>query len=101
MNPNDVHLIGHSLGAHTAGYAGEKLGGNIGRITGLDPAEPYFQGMPNHLRLDPTDARLVDVIHTDGKSIFFLGKRITFLSLKRNSHSIQSYVKRKKKKKKN
>ncbi|XP_029679814.1 pancreatic triacylglycerol lipase-like isoform X1 [Formica exsecta] len=73
MNPNDVHLIGHSLGAHTAGYAGEKLGGNIGRITGLDPAEPYFQGMPNHLRLDPTDARLVDVIHTDGKSIFFLG----------------------------
>ncbi|XP_011149496.1 pancreatic triacylglycerol lipase isoform X1 [Harpegnathos saltator] len=73
LEPNDVHLIGHSLGAHTAGYAGEKLGGNIGRITGLDPAEPYFQGMPSHLRLDYTDARLVDVIHTDGKSIFFLG----------------------------
>lgn len=72
-----MHLIGHSLGAHTAGYAGEKLGGNIGRITGLDPAEPYFQGMPSHLRLDYTDARLVDVIHTDGKSIFFLGKRRT------------------------
>jgi len=75
LDPNDVHLIGHSLGAHTAGYAGEKLGGNIGRITGLDPAEPYFQGMPSHLRLDYTDARLVDVIHTDGKSIFFLGKQ--------------------------
>lgn len=74
LDPNDVHLIGHSLGAHTAGYAGEKLSGNIGRITGLDPAEPYFQGMPSHLRLDYTDARLVDVIHTDGKSIFFLGK---------------------------
>ncbi|XP_039313635.1 pancreatic triacylglycerol lipase isoform X2 [Solenopsis invicta] len=73
LDPNDVHLIGHSLGAHTAGYAGDKLGGNIGRITGLDPAEPYFQGMPSHLRLDYTDARLVDVIHTDGKSIFFLG----------------------------
>lgn len=81
MNPNDVHLIGHSLGAHTAGYAGEKLGGNIGRITGLDPAEPYFQGMPNHLRLDPTDARLVDVIHTDGKSIFFLGKHYCFSNI--------------------
>ncbi|XP_006618059.1 pancreatic lipase-related protein 2-like isoform X4 [Apis dorsata] len=73
LDLNDVHLIGHSLGAHTAGYAGEKMGGNIGRITGLDPAEPYFQGMPNHLRLDYTDAKLVDVIHTDGKSIFFLG----------------------------
>lgn len=73
LDPNDVHLIGHSLGAHTAGYAGEKMGGSIGRITGLDPAEPYFQGMPNHLRLDYTDAKLVDVIHTDGKSIFFLG----------------------------
>ncbi|XP_020283949.1 pancreatic triacylglycerol lipase-like isoform X2 [Pseudomyrmex gracilis] len=70
---NDVHLIGHSLGAHTAGYAGEKLNGKIGRITGLDPAEPYFQEMPSHVRLDYTDARFVDVIHTDGKSIFFLG----------------------------
>lgn len=77
-----MHLIGHSLGAHTAGYAGEKLGGNIGRITGLDPAEPYFQGMPSHLRLDYTDARLVDVIHTDGKSIFFLGKQRAILPLR-------------------
>lgn len=74
LDMGDVHLIGHSLGAHTAGYAGEKLEGRIGRISGLDPAEPYFQGMPNHLRLDWTDAQLVDVIHTDGKSIFFLGK---------------------------
>ncbi|KAG7212404.1 hypothetical protein KM043_012722 [Ampulex compressa] len=73
LDPNDVHLIGHSLGAHTAGYVGEKLGGIIGRITGLDPAEPYFQGMGSHIRLDSTDAQLVDVIHTDGKSIFFLG----------------------------
>ncbi|XP_063992113.1 pancreatic triacylglycerol lipase-like isoform X2 [Diachasmimorpha longicaudata] len=73
LDTSDVHLIGHSLGAHTAGYAGERLEGQIGRITGLDPAEPYFQGMPSHLRLDWTDAQLVDVIHTDGKSIFFLG----------------------------
>ncbi|CAH0554374.1 unnamed protein product [Brassicogethes aeneus] len=68
----DVHIIGHSLGAHTAGYAGSLVSG-LGRITGLDPAEPYFQGMPAHVRLDPTDAELVDVIHTDGKGIFFLG----------------------------
>ncbi|CAB3377364.1 pancreatic triacylglycerol lipase-like isoform X2 [Cloeon dipterum] len=72
LDPADVHMIGHSLGAHTAGYAGERVPG-IGRITGLDPAEPYFQGMPYYVRLDPTDAKFVDVIHTDGKSIFLLG----------------------------
>ncbi|VVC96295.1 unnamed protein product [Leptidea sinapis] len=72
LDPLDVHIIGHSLGAHTAGYAGERIR-DLGRITGLDPAEPYFQGMPTNVRLDPTDAQLVDVIHTDGKSIFLLG----------------------------
>ncbi|XP_065212217.1 pancreatic triacylglycerol lipase-like [Planococcus citri] len=72
LNPKDVHIIGHSLGAHTAGYAGERID-KLGRITGLDPAEPYFQGMPEQVRLDPSDADLVDVIHTDGSSIFLLG----------------------------
>lgn len=72
LDPREIHIIGHSLGAHTAGYAGALVPG-LGRITGLDPAEPYFQGMPAHVRLDPGDAELVDVIHTDGKGIFFLG----------------------------
>lgn len=66
-----MHLIGHSLGAHTAGYAGERIPG-LGRITGLDPAEPYFQGMGPSIRLDPSDAQFVDVIHTDGRSFFLL-----------------------------
>jgi pancreatic triacylglycerol lipase len=71
LNPEDVHLIGHSLGSHLAGYAAERVP-NIGRITGLDPADPFFQGMPEFVRLDPSDAKFVDVIHTDARSIFFL-----------------------------
>lgn len=33
VDPLNVHLIGHSLGAHTVGYAGERIKG-LGRITG-------------------------------------------------------------------
>lgn len=55
LRPEDVHLIGHSLGAHLSAYAAERVP-NIGRITALDPAEPYFQGMGTQVRLDPSDA---------------------------------------------
>ncbi|KAM5321673.1 pancreatic lipase-related protein 2-like [Glossophaga mutica] len=65
----NVHLIGHSLGAHAAAEAGRRLGGLVGRITGLDPAEPCFQGTPEAVRLDPSDAMFVDVIHTDSAPI--------------------------------
>uniref|UniRef100_A0A8C3MZ47 Triacylglycerol lipase n=1 Tax=Geospiza parvula TaxID=87175 RepID=A0A8C3MZ47_GEOPR len=63
-SPYEIHLIGHSLGAHTAGEAGRRIRG-IRRITGLDPAGPYFEGTPPEVRLDPTDANFVDVIHSN------------------------------------
>jgi len=41
---DDVHLIGHTLGAHVAGVAAylikQKTGEMIGRITGLNPLGP-------------------------------------------------------------
>ena len=43
------------------------------KCAGLDPAEPYFQYLPAHVRLDPTDAKFVDAIHTDGRTILLLG----------------------------
>jgi pancreatic triacylglycerol lipase len=64
-----VHLIGHSLGSHLCGYAGYTMqrdfGMQIGRITGLDPAEPFFHDVGPLVRLDRTDAKYVDIIHTD------------------------------------
>uniref|UniRef100_A0A5F9D338 Lipase domain-containing protein n=1 Tax=Oryctolagus cuniculus TaxID=9986 RepID=A0A5F9D338_RABIT len=68
-SPSNVHVIGHSLGAHAAGEAGRRTNGAIGRITGLDPAEPYFQDTPELVRLDPSDAQFVDAIHTDAAPI--------------------------------
>ncbi|XP_071555190.1 pancreatic lipase-related protein 2 [Temnothorax nylanderi] len=79
VDPVNIHVIGFSLGAHVAGCASELLKKRsllLGRITGLDPASPFFR---HHLfrerarKLDATDARLVDVIHTDGSQDFMDG----------------------------
>lgn len=64
----DVHLIGHSLGAHISAYIGKSLPG-IGRLTGLDPALPAFEGFGKAVQLGKTDAEFVDVIHTDGSPV--------------------------------
>ncbi|KAJ8710421.1 hypothetical protein PYW07_009787 [Mythimna separata] len=69
LNPSKIHLIGHSLGAHVAGFAGKEVykrtGSNIGRITALDPAGPCFSAVEPTLGLFKTDADFVDVMHTD------------------------------------
>nr|XP_022916117.1 lipoprotein lipase-like [Onthophagus taurus] len=66
-----VHVIGHSLGSHVAGFIGksiyEKTSKKLGRITGTDPSGRMFEAsnMTSEFRLADTDAEFVDIIHTD------------------------------------
>lgn len=69
VNLENVHLIGHSLGAHIAGAAARRFqsidGHKIPRITALDPN--ILCDKPGHGRsmLRTSDAAFVDVIHTN------------------------------------
>ena len=63
----DFHILGASLGAHVAGYAGFYTQGQVGRISGLDPSGPLFHSVTNPDKLDSSDAKFVDIIHTAGR----------------------------------
>ena len=77
QTPDQIHAIGHSLGAHLVGHIGRSvealIGEKIARVTGnwftkfysdvhtkllkgLDPAKPYFDIVGEERRLQPTDA---------------------------------------------
>ena len=74
VDPDTTQLIGHSLGAHVSGIAGDVYeditGSSIETVVGLDPAGPayepalFFSGRSPSDRLDPTDADRVVVFHT-------------------------------------
>ncbi|XP_038214609.1 lipase member H-B-like [Zerene cesonia] len=59
-----IHIVGFGLGAHVAGYAGRGVNGHVARITGLDPSGNQWGTNSNRLR--SSDAKYVEVIHTDG-----------------------------------
>jgi len=71
VSMSQMHVLGHSLGAHAAGFAGAALSGRLPRITALDPALPLFgHGQTDDSgRIDPTDAVFVDVIHSAGGTL--------------------------------
>jgi len=65
----NIHVMGHSLGAHIVGAAGrefqiatEKI---LPRITGFDPAKPCFKEGESLQGLGRGDAEFVDIIHSD------------------------------------
>ncbi|XP_053663955.1 pancreatic lipase-related protein 2-like [Anopheles marshallii] len=64
IDHSQVHIIGHSLGAHIAGNVGRYFGGKLSRVTALDPAAPLFE-LESKDAIGPDTAQFVDVIHTD------------------------------------
>ena len=64
---SNIHVLGGSLGGQVAGYIGHFTGGQLGRITGLDPSGPLFHVVNASDRLEQSDAQFVDIIHTAGK----------------------------------
>ena len=81
VEPDNTNLIGHSLGAHVSGIAGDIYDdlnnpNPVSTIIGLDPAGPSFEGLfatrtkegrfaekPEE-RLDPSDAQRVVALHS-------------------------------------
>lgn len=74
---SNFHVLGHSLGAHIAGFTGKQVkrltGKRIARITGMDPAGPLFEGIRSkRMRLSKEDAQVVEVLHTNGGFLGYL-----------------------------
>ncbi|KAJ6648829.1 Pancreatic triacylglycerol lipase [Pseudolycoriella hygida] len=65
---DDIHVVGHSLGAHIAGNVGRHFDGQLSRITGLDPAAPLFTNLSIDA-IKQSDGQFVDIIHTGGYSL--------------------------------
>ena len=66
---DNIHLVGHSLGAHVVGFLAKEvtaLGlGKLKKMTGLDPAFPFFELAGPEGRIDKSDAEFVQIVHTN------------------------------------
>lgn len=75
QRPDQFTLVGRSLGAHVAGFAGANFTeAKIKAIYGLDPAGPGFRNIGPRFRLDPNDASMVVTLTTDTGPLSVNGK---------------------------
>ncbi|CAH1154050.1 unnamed protein product [Phaedon cochleariae] len=71
LNLARTTVAGHSLGSHVAGAACAHLGSECDVIIGMDPAGPQFSYDKTENRLDTSDAKFVQVIHTNAGLLGF------------------------------
>lgn len=66
LQVKDLHLLGLSMSGQIIGQIGQKMKtGKPARITGFDPALPFFHPTEKDKILDESDGQFVDVIHTN------------------------------------
>ncbi|XP_074599846.1 lipase member H-like isoform X2 [Brevipalpus obovatus] len=88
--PQKIHIYGHSLGAHISGVAGAQFDNpKIARITGLDPAGPFFDHDFRSIRLDYSQADYVDTVNTNS-GFLGLGRNIGHVNFFPNGGSDQN-----------
>ncbi|XP_037042899.1 pancreatic lipase-related protein 2-like [Bradysia coprophila] len=74
-NPYSIHIIGHSLGAHVAGFVGKYMASSgpnpqiLRHISALDPAGPTIGSYECSRRLCYTDASFVETFYTNGGTL--------------------------------
>lgn len=73
VSPQDVTVVGHSLGAHAAGFVGKSQVGamRLGNVVALDAALPLFHEDRPAERVTETDAIYVESHHTNGGLLGF------------------------------
>lgn len=72
MSFDTLSVIGHSLGAHISGIVGKSVArGVLNTVIGMDPALPLFSVDSVVDRITATDARYVEVIHTNAGLLGF------------------------------
>ncbi|XP_075990022.1 pancreatic lipase-related protein 2-like [Anticarsia gemmatalis] len=59
--PNNFHVVGYSVGGHGAGIIARTVNGNVGYVTGCDPADRWEAGW----NFRPNDGLYTEVIHTN------------------------------------
>ncbi|XP_076685801.1 pancreatic triacylglycerol lipase-like [Andrena cerasifolii] len=66
LDPNNMKMIGHSLGAHVASLAARIVSQNteVAEVVALDPAKPLFERKDEIGRVDSSHANHVQVVHT-------------------------------------